>query len=138
MIGKVATNFHGYQCTTADIHLWFEDSETNRQRLREVFREYGWGDFESLKTMQFVAEWTSFHLNNGIRLDIMTSVKGLDGDFGYHLEMASIATIYDTDVPFLHINHLIESKEAADRPKDKINVAELYKIKNILDDDQKI
>jgi hypothetical protein len=138
MIGGVATNLHGYQRTTADIDLWIEDSEINRERLRKVFREYGWGDFESFKTMQFIPGWTSFNLSNGIRLDIMTSVKGLNEDFGYYLEMASIATIYDTDVPFLHINHLIESKEAADRPKDKIDVAELYKIKDILDDSQKI
>ena len=138
MIGGVATNFHGYQRTTADIDIWIEDSDTNRDCLRVVFREYGWGDFESFKTMQFVAGWTSFNLNNGIRLDIMTSVKGLERDFNYYLQMASIATIYDTDVPFLHINHLIESKEAADRPKDKLDVAELYKIKSILENDQKI
>lgn len=137
MIGGVATNFHGYQRTTADIDIWIEESETNRERLRIVFREYGWGDFESFKTMQFVAGWTSFNLNNGIRLDIMTSVKGLEQSFGYYLEMASIANIYGTEIPFLHINHLIESKEAADRPKDKIDVAELNKIKNILGDNQK-
>lgn len=136
MIGGVATNLHGYQRTTADIDIWIEDSEINRKRLREVFRAYGWGDFDSFKTMQFIPGWTSFNLNNGIRLDIMTDVKGLDKGFDYYLEMASIATIYDADVPFLHINHLIESKEAADRPKDKIDVAELYKIKDILDDDQ--
>jgi hypothetical protein len=135
MIGGVATNFHGYQRTTADIDIWVEDSESNRDRLRLIFRDYGWGDFESFKTMQFVAGWTSFHFDNGIRLDIMTSVKGLENAFEYYLERASIATIYDTDVPFLHINHLIESKEAADRPKDKIDVAELYKIKGILDGD---
>jgi hypothetical protein len=68
----------------------------------------------------------------------MTSVKGLEKPFGYYLEKASIATIYDTEVPFLHINHLIESKEAADRPKDRIDVAELYKVKDILEGDQNI
>ena len=127
MIGGVATNLHGYQRTTEDIDIWIEDSVINRQNLRLVFNEYGWGDFEAFKNMQFIAGWTYFHLNNGIRLDIMTSVKGLEHhDFKYYLETASIATIYETDVPFLHINHLIDSKKAANRPKDKIDVAEHY------------
>ena len=139
MIGGVATNLHGYQRTTEDIDVWIQDSEANRENLRKVFKEYGLGDFEKLKSLQFVTGWTYFHLNNGIRLDIITHVKGLENNpFGYYLESASIANIYGTDVPFLHINHLIYSKEAANRPKDKIDVAELYKIKNILEDDQKI
>jgi hypothetical protein len=51
MIGGVATNFHGYQRTTADIDIWIEDSESNRENLRKIFRDYGWGDFESFKTI---------------------------------------------------------------------------------------
>lgn len=139
MIGGVATNLHGYQRSTEDIDIWIEDSEANREKLRKVFSEYGLGDFASLKTLQFVAGWTYFHLDNGVRLDVMTDVKGLeDQAFEYYLQAASVANIYDTDVPFLHINHLISSKEAANRPKDMIDVGELYKIKNILEDDQKI
>ena len=139
VIGGVATNFHGYQRTTADIDIWIEDSATNRERLRAVFREYGWGDFESFKTMQFVAGWTYFQLNNGIRLDVMTDVKGLEHQpFDYYFDAASIATIYDIDVPFLHLNHLIHAKEATNRPKDKIDVLELNKIKDILKSDKKI
>jgi hypothetical protein len=134
MIGGVATNLHGYQRTTEDIDIWIEDSEENRDNLRKVFREYGLGDFEAIKTLQFVPGWTYFHLDNGIRLDVMTDVKGLEHhSFDYYLRAASIATIYGTEVPFLHINHLIDSKEAADRPKDKIDVAELNKIKSILE-----
>lgn len=139
MIGGVATNLHGYQRTTEDIDIWIEDSEANREKLRKVFHEYGLGDFKTLKTFQFVAGWTYFHLDNGVRLDVMTDVKGLEHHpFEYYLQAASIASIYDTDVPFLHINHLICSKEAANRPKDKIDVVELYKIKNIIENDQKI
>jgi hypothetical protein len=137
MIGGVATNLHGYQRTTEDIDVWIEDTEANRENLRKVFKEYGLGDIKTLKTLQFIAGWTYFHLDNGIRLDVMTDVKGLEHSFGYYLKAASIATIYDTEVPFLHINHLIHSKEAANRPKDQIDVAELYKIKSILESDQK-
>lgn len=29
--------------------------------------------------MQFVPGWTDFHLNNGLRLDILIEMKGLEG-----------------------------------------------------------
>jgi hypothetical protein len=51
MIRGVDTNLHGYQRTTEDIDIWIEDSVINRQNLRLVFKEYGWGDFEAFKNM---------------------------------------------------------------------------------------
>lgn len=137
MIGGVATNLHGYQRTTEDIDIWIEDSLVNRKILRAVFKEYGLGDIKEIEEMQFITGWTYFHLNNGIRLDIMTSVKGLEAsDFEMYLKSASIATIYDVNIPFLHINHLISSKKAANRPKDQVDLIELEKIKKIIEDDQ--
>jgi hypothetical protein len=137
MIGGVATNLHGYHRTTADIDIWIEDSIPNRENLRRVFHEYGLGDYSALKDLQFVPGWTYFYLDNGVRLDIMTSVKGLEDDFDIYLQLASVATIYETDVPFLHLNHLISSKKAANRDKDQIDLIELEKIKKMLDEDQK-
>ncbi len=137
MIGGVATNLHGYQRTTEDIDIWIEDSVSNKEVLRKVFREYGMGDFKTLKNLQFVPGWTYFHLDNGLRLDIMTSVKGLENsDFDTFLESASIATIYDLDIPFLHLNALILTKKAANRPKDQLDLIELEKIRKILEDEQ--
>lgn len=137
IIGGVATNLHGYQRTTEDIDIWIEDSKSNREILRKVFREYGMGDFKILKDLQFIPGWTYFHLDNGIRLDIMTSVKGLeDSGFDTFLNAASIATIYDIEIPFLHINDLIHTKKAANRPKDQIDIIELEKIRKILEDEQ--
>jgi hypothetical protein len=132
MIGGVATNLHGYQRTTEDIDIWIEDSKVNREILRKVFKEYGLGDIQELAEMQFVPGWTYFHLNNGLRLDIMTSVKGLEQPFAEYLKYASIATIYDVDIPFLHLNHLIEAKKATNRPKDQSDLIELEKIRTIL------
>ncbi len=132
MIGGVATNLHGYQRTTEDIDIWIEDTKINREILRGVFKEYGLGDMEALAEMQFVPGWTYFHLNNGLRIDIMTSVKGLQEPFSEYLKYASVATIYEIDIPFLHLNHLIEAKKAANRPKDRIDLIELEKIREIV------
>ncbi len=134
MIGGVATNLHGFHRTTEDIDVWIKDDLENRRKLRKAFVEYGLGDFELLETIEFIPGWTDFHLNNHLRMDIMTSVKGLEGyGFDKSLSYASIATIYDLEIPFLHINQLIEAKKASNRPKDKIDVIELENIKKLRD-----
>ena len=132
MVGGVATNFNGYQRTTDDADLWIADTVENRKNLRFAFKEYGMGDFFMMERMQFVPGWTYFHLNNGLRLDVMTDVKGLEG-FGFDEchKVASIAEIENVSIPFLHINHLIEAKKAANRPKDQLDILYLEKIKEL-------
>lgn len=136
MVGGYATNLHGFQRFTGDLDIWLEDSVTNRQNLRAAFIECGMGDYFMLDRMQFVPGWTDFQLVNGLRLDIMISMKGLEGySFEECLQLASIADIDDVKVPFLHINQLIANKKAVNRPKDQWDVAELEKIKKIREEE---
>jgi hypothetical protein len=135
MVGGYATNLNGYQRYTGDMDLWIEDTVENRRNLRTAFRNCEMGDFYMLETMQIIPGWTSFNLNNGLKLDLMLGVKGLESvTFEECLEQANIADIEDVKVPFLHINHLISSKKAANRPKDQIDVIYLEKIKKLLDE----
>jgi hypothetical protein len=135
MVGGIATNFNGYQRATDDADIWVEDSKKNRRNLRAAFREYGMGDFEMMERMQFVPGWTYFHLNNGMRLDVMVGVKGLEGiGFDECLKFATIADVDGIQIPFLHINHLIASKIAANRSKDQVDVIYLEKIKKLKDE----
>jgi hypothetical protein len=65
-------------------------------------------------------------------LDILTSMKGLENyTFTECLQMASIAQIENIDIPFLHINQLIENKKVVDRPKDKLDVLALEQIQKL-------
>jgi hypothetical protein len=67
-------------------------------------------------------------------LDVMVDMKGLeDLPFEECLQLASIATIDDVEIPVLHINHLLANKKAVNRPKDQIDVIYLEKIKKLLD-----
>ncbi|TDW97173.1 hypothetical protein [Dinghuibacter silviterrae] len=132
MVGGYATNLHGFSRYTGDLDIWIEDNAENRQRLRQAFIECGMGDYYMLETMQFVPGWTDFRLMNGLRLDILVDMKGLEGyNFEECLQMASIADIDGVQVPFLHINQLIANKKAVNRPKDQVDVIELEKIQKI-------
>ena len=139
MVVGVATNLHGYQRTTEDIDLWLKDTLENRKKIRSAFKEYGMGDFEPLERMQFIPGWTYFHLNNGLRLDIMVSMMGLEHlSFDECYSVAYKARIYDLDIPFLHITHLLANKKAVNRPKDQLDVMELEKIRQLnADNEQK-
>lgn len=82
--------------------------------------------------MQFVPGWTQMTLPNGFPLDIMTELKGLENyTFDDWLSRAIWAEIEDVRVPFLHLNQLLAAKEAANRPKDQIDLEELRRIKEI-------
>jgi hypothetical protein len=88
-----------------------------------------------IEYMQFIPEWTDFRLNNGLHLDILIDVKGLeDYTFDECLKMASVADIDDVNIPFLHINQLIENKKTVNRPKDQVDVLALEHILKLRDD----
>ena len=132
MVGGFATNIHGFQRYTGDIDMWFEDTKENRENLRKAFNEAEMGDYFMMDRIQFVPGWTDFMLNNGLKLDIMTSMKGLEQfTFDESLQMATIADFEGIKVPFLHINQLIANKKAVNRPKDQIDVIELQKIQQL-------
>jgi len=128
-IGGLAVNIYGYGRNTGDIDIFIEDSISNRQNLRKAIQQLGLGDFESINTMQFLPGWTDFNLNINFRLDIMTSVKGLENiSFKELLEKANIIVINDVPVYFLDYDNLIIAKKASNRPKDQLDIEELEKI----------
>lgn len=136
LVGGYAANLHGYARYTADMDIWIEDTQENRQHLRAAFVEAGMGDFPMIDRIQFVPGWTDFHLQNGLRLDILTDMKGLEGySFDECLSMAAQGDIRGISVPFLHINQLIENKKVVNRPKDQIDILELERIRKLQEEE---
>lgn len=86
--------------------------------MRKAFIECEMGDFDLLERIQFIPGWTNFRLNNGLPLDIMTSMKGLESlSLDECLKNAIVAEIENIQIPFLQINHLIANKKALNLPK---------------------
>lgn len=128
-IGGFAVNIYGYGRNTGDIDIFIEDTIVNRNNLRKAIKQMGLGDFESINTMQFIPGWTDFTLNFNFRLDIMTSVKGLeDQSFSVLLEKANIIDIDGIPVFFIDYENLIIAKKAANRLKDLLDIEELEKL----------
>ena len=137
LVGGYATNFHGYHRFTGDMDIWLNDTLENRKQLRMAFIDCQMGDYPMLETMEFVPGWTEFYLNNGLRLDILVNMKGLEGfTFNQCLQMASVAEIEGVKVPFLHINQLIQNKKTVNRLKDKNDVIALEDIKKLREESE--
>jgi predicted nucleotidyltransferase len=135
MVGGFAVNMNGYIRSTKDSDLWLKDTLINRQNFRRAYAELGYGDFVSLETMDFAPGWTQFYIANGIILDIMTSMKGLENrSFDECYKSAKVADLNGVRVPFLHINDLLANKKAVGRQRDLTDVTELEKIKKYLDE----
>lgn len=135
MVGGYATNLHGYQRFTGDMDIWIKDTLENRQSLRIAFIDCNIGDYPMIEYMQFIPGWTEFHLNNGLRLDILVDMKGLEGyTFDECLQMASIADIENIKISFLHISQLIENKKVVNSLKDQIDVSALEQIRKLRGD----
>lgn len=130
MIGGFATNLHGFNRMTADIDIWLKDTLENRKKLRKVIKELEIGDFKEIETMQMIPGFSSFSLNSGFDLDVMTAIKGFEqSDFDECFELSPVAMIDNIPVKFLSLNHLIRAKKEVFRDKDKIDLIELEKIK---------
>ena len=130
MVGGFATTLHGHIRTTEDVDDWIENSLANRRKLRTALLQLSIGDFEAIETMDFIPGLSTIRLNSGIDLDIMTYPRGFPQEkFESCFYLASIATIKNIPVPFLHINHLIAEKTKVGRDKDKSDVFALEKIK---------
>jgi hypothetical protein len=128
-IGGFAVNIYGYNRNTGDIDIYLEDTIENRINLRKALNSINLGDFETIETMQFISGWTDFTLNFGLRLDIMTTVKGLeDKSFSSLLEDATIVMINETPVYFIDYDNLIIAKKASNRPKDILDIEELARV----------
>jgi hypothetical protein len=129
MVGGFAVNLHGFNRTTGDVDIWIKDTPENRERFRKILVDLEYADLPQIQSIDFVPGWTTFILNSGLELDVMSYLQGFSQEkFEFCFQYASIAKILDLEIPFLHINHLLEAKKATFRPKDQIDILELERI----------
>jgi hypothetical protein len=130
-IGGLAVNIYGYTRNTGDIDILIDDTIENRKNLRLAFASIGIGDFPSIETMQFVAGFTDFTISYDLRLDVMTSIKGLENEnFDTLLQSATIVLVKEIPIYFIDYDNLIKAKKASNRLKDKLDIEELKKLNN--------
>lgn len=130
MVGGFASILNGYNRLTNDIDIWIKDSKENRQALQKSLQDIGLDSIPDLQNIDFVPGWSSINLPSGFELDVMTKLQGFEQEkFDDCYLVSNEAVIENISIRFFHINQLIESKKAANRLKDQLDVEELEKIK---------
>lgn len=129
-IGGFAVIIHGYNRTTGDLDILVENSLDNKKKLRKALKDIGFGDFEQIESMEFIPGWTDFIVGPGLRLDVMTSVKGIDEkEFNELYRFSETTVIENIPVRVIDYKNLIRIKQASGRTKDQLDIEELEKIK---------
>ncbi len=116
VVGGYAVGYHGYPRYTGDIDLWIAISKENTEKLIEVLNEFG---FQTLSLLAEDFQKEGLVVQFGYepnRIDILTSVSGLDFDECYTESI--IAQFENLTIRFLDLKNLKKNKLLTGRQKD--------------------
>ncbi len=126
LIGGYAVILHGYIRSTADMDVWIEKTKDNYQKLKKALIQFGAPFFSEEDFLGNEFDVWGFGIEPN-RIEILNEVKGLT--FSETYAMSKTYLQEDIEIRYLHLNHLIEAKQAAGRYKDKNDIEELQKRK---------
>lgn len=141
LVGGMAVQLHGYLRMTYDIDLVLAMNDANLARFIEIAKRFGLAPIipvpiESLKNSALIDRW---HREKGM-LAFALREPGAGGsavdvlvrpDVSYEaLSSQSVeGRMFGRSVKIASIDHLLQMKRIADRPKDRLDIEALEKIK---------
>ena len=132
LVGGYAVILHGYQRVTGDMDIWVNKTASNYKKILKALEFFGMPVFDMTEE-KFLADTKDYDVFRfGIsptRIDLMTSVLGLDFDECY--KSAVINEVEGFPVRVIHLNQLIIAKEASDRDKDRQDIKNLKRIRKL-------
>lgn len=141
LVGGMAVQLHGYNRMTYDIDLVLSMNDENLIRFIDIAKAFGLAPvipvpIDSLKNAKLIDQW---HREKGM-LAFALREPGIAGsvidvlvrpDVSYERLDASavVGQLFECTVKIASIDHLLEMKRIANRPKDLLDIAALEKIK---------
>ena len=119
LVGGYAVILYGYARTTGDMDIWVEPTAENYLKLTHAFSEFGLPLFDMTKEKFLTPnQYDVFTFGRPpVCIEILTAVKGLDFDSVFDAA-AWFDVGSDLRIRVLNIEHLLQAKKAAGRPKD--------------------
>ncbi len=128
LVGGMAVILHGYVRTTGDMDIWVRKTKENYQLIVRAFHEFSMPVFD-MSEEKFLSDQFDVWMFGvePVKIELMTAVKGLDFEEAFRLSN----TYMEDGIPirFLHINSLLDAKQAAGRHKDLDDINQLQKRK---------
>lgn len=131
IIGGYAVNNYGYDRQTYDFDIFFGSDHSNVKRLIVAIKDFGF-DISDLTTKDFANEMVMFSLGSrkeSGHIELTNRIAGIDFENAFPNRKVEI--YHDTEINFIGLKDLINTKKATARLKDKDDYDHLIKIYNI-------
>ena len=124
LVGGYAVILHGYIRSTADMDIWVNKTSENYLKLAKAFKDFGAPIFSENDFLGNAYDVWGIGVEPN-KIEIMSEVKGIE--FSECLEVCKRMPLKNFEVPYIHLKHLLQAKEAAGRFKDKADIEQLKK-----------
>lgn len=128
LVGGYAVILRGYSRSTGDMDIWVNKTSDNFKSLLNAITEFGL-PVAAVPEQQFFSD--QFYVFSFGRppyaIEILTALKGISS-FAEAYQLSTIEAVDDFNVRVIHLKHLLLSKEAANRYKDKNDIENLPSI----------
>lgn len=128
IIGATAFAAHGWVRATADVDLFVDKHESNIERLRACLTSFGY-DVSDASVEDF-QRYKILLRQYDLPLDLHPFVKGVP-EFAACWKRRVMADLGAVNAPFASLDDLIEMKRAADRTKDREDLRQLERLKQL-------
>jgi hypothetical protein len=116
LVGGYAVGYHGYHTATVGMDIWVANTPQNAARTVAAIREFGF-DVEQLREELFLQANKIVRMGEPpLRIEVMTSVSGVDFDTCYPQRIAEV--VDGVKINFINLENLKTNKLAAGRHKD--------------------
>lgn len=126
LVGGYAVILHGYIRSTADMDVWVHKTKDNYQKLKIALLHFGVPVFPENEFLGNEFDVWGFGKEPN-RIEIMSEIKGVEFEKAY--PNCKIYQQNDFFIRFIHLDNLLQAKEAAGRFKDKNDIEQLKKKK---------
>jgi predicted nucleotidyltransferase len=128
LVGGGAVNFHGYQRHSADIDFWINITSENIQNLQKTLQNLGYEIHEIPDKVLKKQQNISIKISPVFELELITNFnpgKSFNEALSDSIKVEKDGLNYHV----LSFNDLINSKISSPRPKDKLDIEELQRIR---------
>ena len=128
VIGGHAVVYYGYERVTADMDIWLQPDNENRSKFLKALQQFGIEDEDINKLSQtdFTIPQVFFFGQKPKRIDFLTKVTGVT--FEEAAPQVRYFKLDNRSVAVIQYHHLIATKSATGRAKDKADIEELQRI----------
>lgn len=127
LVGAYALAAYGYPRATKDIDIFVRAAPDNASNLMRALARFG-APLSGISAADFSAEGIVFQIgNNPQRIDILTSISGVDFQQAY--ERRNAVSLEGMVVPVISLEDLIANKRATGRTQDLADVERLESLR---------